>query len=71
LWVIGCVNGRQTGHKAKGYAVGYRHNLSKRTSLYGYLSRIDNDRGINMGLAKTGVAGEKQTNVSLGIVHLF
>ena len=65
------VNGRAAGHKAKGYALGYRHNLSRRTSLYAYVTRIDNDRGINMGLAKTGVAGEKQTNVSLGIVHVF
>jgi predicted porin len=51
--------------------VGYRHNLSKRTWLYTYLLYFDNDQGINVGWAKTGIQGEKQTNFSAGIVHLF
>jgi predicted porin len=59
------------GRKAKGYSLGYRHNLSKRTWLYTYATRIDNDRGILTGWAKTRVAGEKQTNFTTGIVHLF
>jgi predicted porin len=59
------------GDKAKGYTLGYRHNLSKRTWLYTYATRIDNDRGIETGWDKTRVAGEKQTNFTTGIVHLF
>jgi predicted porin len=62
---------KDDGNNAKGYSLGYRHNLSKRTWLYSYVSRIDNDRGINASWSKTGVAGEKQTNFTTGIVHLF
>jgi predicted porin len=65
------VEGLNPGHKAKAYAVGYKHVLSKRTSLYGYVSYFDNDEGINVGWGKTGVAGEKQTNFTLGILHVF
>jgi predicted porin len=65
------IDGREAGHKAKGYSLGYRHNLSKRTWLYTYATRIDNDRGVNASWNKTGVAGEKQTDFSAGIVHLF
>jgi predicted porin len=63
--------GGSPGTKAKGYSVGYRHNLSKRTSLYTYLSYFDNDRGIGVGWGKTNAAGEKQTNFSAGILHVF
>jgi predicted porin len=59
------------GHKAKGYSVGYRHNLSKRTWLHASVARISNDRGINAGWDKTGVAGKNQTNFETGITHLF
>jgi predicted porin len=59
------------GHKSKGYSLGYRHNLSKRTALYTYVSRFDNDRAVNAGWGTTGVEGEKQTNFVLGILHTF
>jgi hypothetical protein len=39
--------------------------------VYAYVSRFDNDRGLNQGWAKTGQAGEDQTNFVTGIVHLF
>jgi predicted porin len=61
-------------HKAKGYTVGYRHNLSNRTWLHAYLTRIHNQRGIAAGwngTSATGVAGENQTIFSTGIVHVF
>ena len=64
-------NNPNAGHKAKGYGLGYWHALSKRTSVYTYVSRFDNDRSVNAGWAGTGVAGEKQTNFQLGIVHNF
>jgi predicted porin len=59
------------GHKAKGYSLGYQHVLSKRTLLYTYVSRIDNDRSINASVNSTGVAGKKQTNFTAGISHTF
>jgi predicted porin len=59
------------GHKAKGYTIGYNHTLSKRTSLYTYLVRIDNDRGIHAGWDKTGVTGEDQTIFTAGLLHHF
>ena len=66
------LNGLPAGHKSKAYSVGYRHNLSKRTSLYTYMTRFDNDRGISAGWAgRTSVAGAKQTNFTAGVVHLF
>jgi predicted porin len=65
------LDGRTAGHKAKGYSVGYNHVLSKRTSLYTYATRFDNDRGINSGWAKTGVAGKDQTSFAVGILHTF
>jgi predicted porin len=67
----GIINGRNAGHKAKGYTIGYKHDLSKRTSLYTYLVRIDNDRGIGAGWGKTNVAGEDQTIFTAGILHVF
>jgi predicted porin len=64
--------GRNPGHKAKGYEVGYKHALSRRTSLYTYVSVIDNARGIDAGWnGKTNVAGERQTNFIAGIAHSF
>jgi predicted porin len=62
---------RTVGHKAKGYAVSYKHVLSKRTWVYAYVSRFDNDRGLNMAWNKTKQPGEDQTNFVTGIVHLF
>jgi predicted porin len=56
---------------SKGYSVGYRHNLSKRTSLYTYVSHFNNDEGISGGWTKTGIGGEKQTNFTVGISHYF
>jgi predicted porin len=62
---------RKAGDKTKAFSVGYKHVLSKRTWLYGYVSHFDNDSGLNGGWTKTGVEGEKQTNFVTGIVHLF
>ena len=65
------------GGKAKAYMVGYRHGLSRRTSLYAYVSQFKNDDGIIGGWtssgtsARTSVASEKQTNFVAGIVHNF
>ncbi len=73
----------QDGHN-KGYGVGYIYDLSKRTSLYGFVSSLkyDSDTATTTGLANgipavggaspgTAAAGERQTNVSVGLRHLF
>jgi predicted porin len=71
------VNMGAQGGKAKGYMVGYRHGLSRRTSLYVYASQFNNDDGIVSGWGangtslRTNVHGEKQTNFVAGIVHYF
>jgi predicted porin len=65
--------------KAKGFGIGYYHDLSKRTRLYANVSRIDNDDGIAWGFGKTAPAaaeglaftGEVNTNFQAGIRHAF
>jgi predicted porin len=59
------------GGKSKGYMVGYRHVLSRRTSLNVYASQFSNDKNVTSGYAKTIVQGEKQTNFVVSILHLF
>jgi predicted porin len=63
--------GPDTGNKTKGWNVGYRHNLSKRTWLWGNYAHFDNDKGIASGWSKTRLAGEDQNIFGVGIVHLF
>ncbi|GHU20314.1 porin [Betaproteobacteria bacterium] len=58
-------------NKAKGYTVGYKHVLSKRTSLYAYATRVSNDDNISAGWTKTAERGENQTTFTTGIQHLF
>jgi predicted porin len=58
-------------NKAKGFGVGYYHDLSKRTRLYFNVSQIDNDDNIKWGFSKTALTGEKNTNLQAGIRHSF
>jgi hypothetical protein len=65
--------------------IGYRHNLSRRTFLTAFVTRFDNDKGIDGGWSKSllaadaataagrslGNTGEKQTLFVTGIVHNF
>ena len=57
--------------KSKGFGVGYEHDLSKRTRLYGYVSRVQNDDNVAWGFSKNLVVGENSTNLQLGIRHFF
>lgn len=63
--------------KAHQFSVGYDHNLSKRTAVYGIVSFLKNKDGSNLGLASKGLnttgpgAGENQTGVQVGIRHAF
>jgi predicted porin len=58
-------------NKAKGYGVGYYHDLSKRTRIYTAISRINNDENMNWGFSKTKLADENNTNFQVGIRHMF
>ncbi|MBK0111458.1 MULTISPECIES: porin [unclassified Delftia] len=63
--------------KAHQITLGYVHNLSKRTSLYGNLAFLKNKDRSTLGLQAKGVyngavaAGESQTGVQVGIRHAF
>lgn len=60
--------------KSKGWGIGYEHSMSKRTTLYTYLSQIDHDKNVaSVGSWQSGaaVAGEKQSNFMAGIRHKF
>ena len=59
--------------KAKGFGIGYEHDLSKRTRAYAYVSRINNDDGINLGFSKVaaGMNGESNSNLQVGLRHFF
>ncbi len=64
--------------KAHQISLGYVHNLSKRTAVYGTVAFMDNKDVSNMGLSVKGLsnagapgAGESQTGVQVGIRHAF
>ena len=62
--------------KANQLSLGYVHNLSKRTALYGTYSYIKNEDGLDFELngAMGGAGlkdGEKQHGLQLGIRHAF
>nr|2FGR_A Chain A, Outer membrane porin protein 32 [Delftia acidovorans] len=63
--------------KAHQITLGYVHNLSKRTALYGNLAFLKNKDASTLGLQAKGVyaggvqAGESQTGVQVGIRHAF
>lgn len=58
--------------EAKKLAIGYVHNLSKRTAVYGTLARIRNSGGANFALngAATG-ANRSSSGVDIGLSHSF
>ena len=63
--------------KAHQLSLGYVHNLSKRTAVYGTVSYMDNKDRSNLGLAAKNLntagpgAGESQTGVQVGVRHSF
>lgn len=62
------------GNDADQYALGYVHNLSKRTALYADYGRINNENGARFTVASTpaGIrAGQTSSGVDFGIVHSF
>ncbi|MCD2512789.1 porin [Comamonas endophytica] len=56
------------GTAANQWTLGYNYNLSKRTKVYGYFTKIDNGANINyLG----GAAGEDFRSVAVGVRHNF
>ncbi|MCD2512790.1 porin [Comamonas endophytica] len=56
------------GTAANQWTLGYNHNLSKRTKLYGYFTRIDHGANINyLG----GTPGADFRSVAVGVRHNF
>ncbi|CAM4311477.1 Putative porin transmembrane protein [Comamonas aquatilis] len=59
------------------YAIGYVHNLSKRTAIYGTYAYVDNRGSINLPVATGGLngpiptAGGNASGFDLGIRHSF
>lgn len=62
------------GSDANKYAIGYVHNLSVRTALYGTATRVSNKGGANFSLAGGApglAAGGNSTGMEVGIKHSF
>ncbi len=74
----GSLNGASiAGNDAKQFAVGYVHNLSKRTAVYGTVSRVNNDNAAAYLVGSTPAAlaapntGKDSTGYELGLRHAF
>jgi predicted porin len=55
-------------------AIGYVHNLSKRTALYGTYAQIDNKGAQTMNVGATTPAlpgGKKSSGIEFGLRHSF
>ena len=66
------VLGGTVNPKLKKLAVGYVHNLSKRTALYTTVAHQKNSGGASFGLSgAVGAVNDSQTAVDLGIRHSF
>ena len=65
------------GSRSYKYAVGYVHNLSKRTAIYGTYAYVDNRGSINLPVASGGlngpvpVAGGNASGFDIGVRHAF
>ena len=60
--------------KNKGFGIGYTHSLSKRTTLYTFLSQVkydDNTASTGDWIGGIGAAGEKTNTFSAGVRHTF
>jgi predicted porin len=64
----------QADGKNKGFGIGYQHNLSKRTTLYTYVSQLKYDANTGSTsdwIGGIAAAGEKTTTFSAGVRHMF
>lgn len=68
------VAGKDVDDNSKAWSLVYRHNLSKRTALYGGYSRVSNDDYAARGLAAADYLpeyGGKASVVAIGALHSF
>jgi predicted porin len=59
---------------AKQFTLGYNYNLSKRTKVYGYYTKVDDAQGTSNGLASgisRSVSIGDQTSIAAGVRHNF
>lgn len=59
---------KQAGTAANQWTLGYNYNLSKRTKVYGYYTKVDNGANISY---RGGPAGADFTSVAVGVRHNF
>jgi predicted porin len=65
-------NDRAGTPKSRRLAIGYRHNLSKRTYLYADVARVNNSGGAREAIgAAVTAANESSSGVAFGIRHSF
>jgi predicted porin len=63
---------KATTAEVKQFAVGYVHNLSKRTRAYVTYATLDNANGSNAALGgATGVANKSSSGFDIGMTHAF
>lgn len=66
---------KETDTKAHLWGLGYKHSLSKRTSLYGVYGDINNSDGLWAGPTSTSAAGfgggDYERAITLGVTHQF
>ncbi|MOA18886.1 hypothetical protein D3C78_1392290 [compost metagenome] len=60
--------GKAAGTAANQWTLGYNYNLSKRTKVYGYYTKLDNGANINY---RGGVAGDDFSSFAVGVRHNF
>ncbi len=57
--------------KTHGYSIGYRHSLSKRTTVYTSISTFRNNGLNDLGFNGVEQTGENNSNFSIGVRHTF
>jgi predicted porin len=61
--------GSAGGTAANQWTLGYNYNLSKRTKVYGYYTKLTNN--VNISYLPNGTAGEDFSSFAVGVRHAF
>ena len=59
---------RVSGSDATQWTLGYNYNLSKRTKVYGYYTRVNNGDNANYNVSNTG---DDFSSIAVGVRHNF
>lgn len=57
--------------KASKWALGYRHSLSKRTTVYATVARLSNKNGAQLNIGGTAAVNGSSTGYDVGVSHSF